>query len=41
MLQMIIQIDLDFYIRYIFLRDDYKHKLLTMLHLLIFKKYKN
>ncbi len=40
-LQIIMQINLDFYIIYMLLQDDYKHKLLTISYLLIFKKYKN
>jgi len=35
------QIDLDSYITYMLLQDDYKHKLLTISHLLIFEKHKN
>ncbi len=41
MLQIIIQVNLDSYIIYMLLQDDYKHKLLTIFYLLIFKKHKN
>jgi len=41
MLQIIMQIDLDSYIIYIFLQDNYKHKLLTISYLLIFKKHRD
>ncbi len=35
------QVNLDFYITYVLLQDNYKYRLLTILHLLVFKKYKN
>ncbi len=35
------QVNLDSYIIYMLLQDDYKYRLLTISYLLIFKKYKN
>jgi hypothetical protein len=40
MLQITMQIDLNSYITYVLLQDNYNYRLLTILYLIIFEKHK-